>query len=115
MGALGVSVSLIGLTAVRFNLPTFYGRRVPRAAMIAVFSLTFAAMAVFGLAIAGPRRVPDTVAVVFLSLVPTAVVVALLLDVWLRWKGTASWLKLAVEVVIALMIAVGVIWTGFGF
>lgn len=115
LGALGVPVSLIVLTAVRFSLPVFHDRGVPRAAMVAAFSLTFAAMVVIGLAIAGPRRVPDTVAAVSLSIVPIAVVGALLLDAWLRWKGTASWLKLAVEVVIALMITVGVIWTGFGF
>ena len=109
VGALGVTVSLIGLTALRFNLPTFHGRRVPRATLITVFSLTFAAIAVFGLAITGPRHVPDTVAAILLSLVPTTVVVALLLDVRLRWKETVTWLRSAVEVGFALLIAGGVI------
>ena len=109
---MGVSDSLIGLTAVRFNLPAFHGRWVPRAAMIPVFPLIFAVIVVLGLAISGPRRIPDTLATLCLPLVSIAVVVALLLDASLRWRGTASWIRLAVEVAIASLIAAWLIWTG---
>ncbi len=111
-GMLGVSVSLIRLTAVRFNFSTFHRRMVGLAALPTIVPLTFAIIVVLGLAIGGPRRISDTMASIFLFLVPAAVVVALWLDAGLGRRKNTSWLRVAVQVVIALMIAAGLTWFG---
>ena len=114
LGALGVAFSLIGLTPVRYNFPVSHRRWVPRAAIMTIFPLTFAVMMVLGVAIGDSRRISDTLAVSMLLLVPIAVVVALLLDASLQRRGNASWLRVAVKVAIALLIAAGLIWSGIG-